>query len=73
MIILLALAVAGAAPPCAVGGGIGYSASLVAPPPVAAPAPPKPAVVAAPKPKPVAKPKAKRARLSLGCSSHKKG
>ena len=66
--ILLALAAATAAPSCAVGSGNGYTASLVAPAPVAVP---KPAVVAAPKPKPVAKPK--RAKLSLGCSSHKKG
>ena len=70
MAILLALAAATAAPSCAVGSGNGYTGSLVAPPPVAAP-PPKPVVVA--KAKPVAKPKPKRAKLSLGCSSHKKG
>ena len=71
MAILIALAAATAAPSCAVGSGNGYTASLVAPVPVVAPAPPKPVVVA--KPKPVAKPMPKRAKLSLGCSSHKKG
>ena len=70
MMILMAVAVA-AAPPCAVVGGNGYTASLVAPPVVAVAPLPKAAVVA--KAKLVAKPKAKRAKLSLGCSSHKKG
>ena len=71
MAILIALAAATAAPSCAVGSGNGYTASLVAPSPVAATVPPKSAIVA--KAKPVAKPKPKRAKLSLGCSSHKKG
>ena len=67
--ILLALAAATAAPACAVGTGNGYTASLIAPVVVEAP-PPKPVVEA--KPKPVAKIHKKRARLSLGCASHKK-
>ena len=70
--ILIALAVATAAPSCAVGSGNGFTASLLAPPPAAAPPVAPKLVVAAPKPKPLAKPKAKRARLSLGCASHKK-
>lgn len=69
--ILLALAAATAAPSCAVGNGNGFTASLVAPPPAAAPPPPK--LVAVARPKPAAKPTSKRAKLSLGCSSHKKG
>lgn len=77
MIFFLALAAATAAPAaaptsapaCAVGGGNGYTASLIAPVAVAQP-PPKPVAVA--KPKPLAKPHPKRAKLSLGCTTHKK-
>ena len=73
MMILIALSatlpVTTAARACAIGGGNGYTASLIAPVVVEAP-PPKPIVVAKPKPKP--KPHPKRANLSLGCASHKK-